>query len=184
MSQLLRMPDQFTPGRGARTAATPTCSSCCCCCCCVVSLIASSVVLPVSAARAVRQHDGYSADGSPVVLPARSSSSRVLGYLLLALTPLATLGIMIGLAALTELPEAGLVAGGLAGIGLALTGDQLVGRPRAGLSVALLAMFAGLFLLELFLSVALLQTEDLVYPVVAIAAVVVVLVVYLWPRRR
>ena len=184
MSQLVRMPDQFTPGRGARAAATPTCSSCCCCCCCVVSLIASSVVLPVSAARAVRQHDGYGPDGSPVALPARSPVSRALGYLLLALTPLATLGVMIGLSALTEIPEAAVVAGGLAGIGLALAGDQLVGRPRAGLSVALLAMFAGLFLLELFVSVALLQYDDGVYAVVAIAAVLVVLVVYLWPRRR
>ena len=43
--QLVRVPDQFRPGRASAQAPTPTC--CCCCCCCIATMVTSSVVLPM-----------------------------------------------------------------------------------------------------------------------------------------
>jgi hypothetical protein len=185
MSQLVRMPDQFTPGRGARAAATPTCSSCCCCCCCVVSLITSSVVLPVSASRAVHDHGrgDRAAAGSPDAPPRRSPASRVLGYVLLALTPLATFGGGLLVGVLLESLAGGLVTAAVVGIGFAYAGDQLVGRPRAGVSVALLVLFAGLFVLEVFASVALLEVGGVAYTVAAPVVLLAVLGGYLLLTR-
>jgi len=194
-SRLVRMPDQFTPGRGIRAAATPTCSCCCCCCCCVVTLVTSSVVLPVSAARAradANVRTDAPAEGKPdwsAALP-RSRAALAIGYVALAIAPLATLSALIGVYALVRseptATDAGAAAAAaiLTGAGLTLVGDQLVGRPRGGLSVALLAMFAALFVLELIVSAALVLAGGVViYFVVALAALALVPLLYLVRRR-
>ncbi|HEY0636996.1 MAG TPA: hypothetical protein VGD67_05060 [Pseudonocardiaceae bacterium] len=151
--RLLRMPDQFTPGRMDVVAATPTCSCCCCCCCCVASVVSSAVVLPVSAARATA--DAQTVAASP------GGARRAFGLALLTLTaPLAVLTVIAlsQVARLSALNDGGIGIALVAAVGtaVAFAGDALIGRSPVGRSALLWLLFLGLIVLELVAALALL----------------------------
>lgn len=176
MTNAVRLPDPFTPGRTRAAAATPTC--CCCCCCCAISTTATSVALPAGFLADTRQADGSSAN-----------SRRTAGAIGLALVPAATIALMIGLAVAGLYAFAVIIAIAAGLITAWLIATNAGGLDTAGSTVLRLMLGGGAVFIEFFAGVPLIGLfADLPFPFglvvyLGLALIAALLVLRLYARR-